>query len=148
DLAAARPLANGHSTAGAASYQQVPAASGNHAPPAIYTAPVVAEYQRPALQLPRTATREARDARDGRDGRDARDGRDGRDARDGRESRDDRARDGRDSRDARDARDGRDGRDDRARDGRESRDDRARDERPSPPAVNGDAPPPARQDMH
>src|SRR5208282_1964954 len=145
DLAAARPLANGHSTAGAASYQQVPAASGNHAPPAIYTAPVVAEYQRPALQLPRTATREARD---GRDGRDARDGRDGRDARDGRESRDDRARDGRDSRDARDARDGRDGRDDRARDGRESRDDRARDERPSPPAVNGDAPPPARQDMH
>jgi NYN domain len=33
--------------------------SGNHVPPTIYTAPVVAEYQRPALQLPRsTATRE------------------------------------------------------------------------------------------
>ncbi|MGH3180913.1 MAG: NYN domain-containing protein, partial [Streptosporangiaceae bacterium] len=37
DLVAARPLANGHSTAGVASYQQVPAPSGNHAPPAIYT---------------------------------------------------------------------------------------------------------------
>ena len=49
---AARPLANGHSLAGAASYQPLPAAA-NHAPPAIYTAPVVAEYQRPALQLPR-----------------------------------------------------------------------------------------------
>src|ERR1700761_4412290 len=35
DLAAVRPLANGHSTAPAASYQQVPATSGNHAPPAI-----------------------------------------------------------------------------------------------------------------
>ncbi len=69
DLAAARPLANGHSTAAAASYQQVPA-SGNHAPPAIYTAPVVAEYQRPALQLPRA--REAREPRDGRDARDDR----------------------------------------------------------------------------
>jgi hypothetical protein len=33
--------------------------SGNHVPPTIYTAPVVAEYQRPALQLPRaSATRE------------------------------------------------------------------------------------------
>ena len=42
DLAAVRPLANGHSTAPAASYQQAPATSGNHAPPAIYTAPVVA----------------------------------------------------------------------------------------------------------
>ena len=68
DLAAARPMANGHSTAAAASYQQVPA-SGNHAPPAIYTAPVVAEYQRPALQLPRAAAREAREPRDGRDAR-------------------------------------------------------------------------------
>src|SRR5690348_10392575 len=64
DLAAVRPLANGHSTAPAASYQQAPAA-GNHAPPAIYTAPVVAEYQRPALQLPRLASREDR-ARDDR----------------------------------------------------------------------------------
>ena len=68
DLAAARPLANGHSAA-AASYQQVPAGSGNHAPPAIYTAPVVAEYQRPALQLPRAAVREARESRDARDDR-------------------------------------------------------------------------------
>jgi hypothetical protein len=32
--------------------------SGNHVPPTIYTAPVVAEYQRPALQLPRAVTRE------------------------------------------------------------------------------------------
>jgi len=59
DLATVRPLANGHSTAPAASYQQAPAA-GNHAPPAIYTAPVVAEYQRPALQLPRSPAREDR----------------------------------------------------------------------------------------
>jgi uncharacterized LabA/DUF88 family protein len=71
DLAAARPLANGHSAA-AASYQQVPAGSGHHAPPAIYTAPVVAEYQRPALQLPRAAVREAREPRDGRDAREER----------------------------------------------------------------------------
>jgi hypothetical protein len=46
---------NGH-LASVGAYQ----ASGNHVPPAIYTAPVVAEYQRPALQLPRaTAAREA-----------------------------------------------------------------------------------------
>jgi NYN domain len=64
DLAAVRPLANGHSIAPAASYQQAPAA-GNHAPPAIYTAPVVAEYQRPALQLPRSTSRDDR-ARDDR----------------------------------------------------------------------------------
>src|SRR6201995_1230613 len=38
DLAAVRPLANGHSTAPAASYQQAPATSGNHAPPPIYPA--------------------------------------------------------------------------------------------------------------
>jgi hypothetical protein len=87
DLAAARPLANGHSTAPAASYQ-VPAASGSHAPPSIYTAPVVAEYQRPALQLPRPAQREDR-ARDDR----TRDDR----AREDR-TRDDRARDTRDDR--------------------------------------------------
>jgi uncharacterized LabA/DUF88 family protein len=55
DLAQARPLANGHAAAGTGSYQQMPAAPGNHAPPAIYTAPVVAEYQRPSLQLPRVA---------------------------------------------------------------------------------------------
>src|SRR6516164_6871623 len=95
DLAVVRPLANGHSAAPGASYQQAPAA-GNHAPPAIYTAPVVAEYQRPALQLPRSTSREDR------------------------------------------------ARDDRARDDR-ARDDRAREERATP-AVNGDAPPAARQD--
>jgi NYN domain len=60
DLVTARPLANGHSTSAAASYQPMPAPAGNHAPPAIYTAPVVAEYQRPAPQLPRTTTREER----------------------------------------------------------------------------------------
>jgi hypothetical protein len=92
DLAAVRPLANGHSNAPAASYQQTSAASGNHAPPAIYTAPVVAEYQRPALQLPRSTSR-----------------------------------------------------DDRTRDDR-TRDDRVREERTAP-AVNGDVPPAARQDI-
>ena len=64
DHVAARPLANGHSTAVAASYQPGSAASGNHAPPSIYTAPVVAEYQRPALQLPRVAAREDRPRED------------------------------------------------------------------------------------
>jgi len=56
DRASSRPLANGHSMAGVGSYQ----------PPAIYTAPVVAEYQRPALQLPRAASREAREVREER----------------------------------------------------------------------------------
>jgi hypothetical protein len=74
-----RPMSNGHSTAATASYQPMPSSSGNHAPPAIYTAPVVAEYQRPALQLPRAAAREPREGRDDR-------------SRDDR-SRDDRARD-------------------------------------------------------
>jgi hypothetical protein len=61
DRVPARPLANGHSTvAGVGSYQASPAGAGNHAPPAIYTAPVVAEYQRPALQMPRTASRDER----------------------------------------------------------------------------------------
>jgi hypothetical protein len=56
DRALGRPLANGHSAVtGVGSYQ----------PPAIYTAPVVAEYQRPALQLPRATGREER-ARDER----------------------------------------------------------------------------------
>jgi hypothetical protein len=52
-----RPLANGHSSA---------AAVGSYQPPAIYTAPVVAEYQRPTLQLSRTTAREAREAREER----------------------------------------------------------------------------------
>ena len=46
-----RQMANGHSAAGG-SYQPLPGGSVGHAPPAIYTAPVVAEYQRPAAQLP------------------------------------------------------------------------------------------------
>jgi uncharacterized LabA/DUF88 family protein len=79
---APRPLSNGHSTAGAASYQPLPAAA-NHAPPAIYTAPVVAEYQRPALQLPRAPARDDRTSRDDRASRDdrVRDDRTGRDDR-------------------------------------------------------------------
>ena len=51
-----RPQANGHLPAGrTAPYAPIPASSGNghQAPPAIYTAPVVAEYQRSAPQLPR-----------------------------------------------------------------------------------------------
>ena len=67
DRAPGRALANGHSTvSGVGSYQQLPASSGNHAPPAIYTAPVVAEYQRPAPQLTRPAGREDRPSRDDR----------------------------------------------------------------------------------
>ena len=67
DRVPGRPLANGHSAvAGVGSYQALPAGSGNHAPPSIYTAPVVAEYQRPALQLPRAASREDRATRDDR----------------------------------------------------------------------------------
>ena len=67
DRAPGRPLANGHSAAaGVGSYQALSAGSGNHAPPAIYTAPVVAEYQRPALQLPRAASREDRPSREDR----------------------------------------------------------------------------------
>jgi hypothetical protein len=65
DLSAPRSLANGHSLTGSTSYQPMPAAA-NHAPPAIYTAPVVAEYQRPALQLPRSASREDRPRGDDR----------------------------------------------------------------------------------
>ena len=67
DRVPGRPLVNGHSAvAGVGSYQALPTGSGNHAPPSIYTAPVVAEYQRPALQLPRAASREDRATRDDR----------------------------------------------------------------------------------
>ncbi len=73
DRAPGRPLANGHSAvAGVGSYQALPAGPGNHAPPAIYTAPVVAEYQRPAVQLPRAASREDRAAREDRPSREDR----------------------------------------------------------------------------
>jgi uncharacterized LabA/DUF88 family protein len=87
---AARPLANGHSMAAAASYQPMPAAV-NHAPPAIYTAPVVAEYQRPALQLPRAPARDDR-TRDDRTREDR--------TREDRTGRDDRTRDDRNDRTA------------------------------------------------
>ncbi len=162
DHVAARPLANGHSLTGTGSYQPMPAAA-NHAPPAIYTAPVVAEYQRPALQLPRPAAREDR-ARDDR----ARDDRPRDDRPRDDRPRDDRPRDDRprDDRPRDDRpRDDRP-RDDRARDDRprddwaredrprdertrdeRSRDERAREDRTAPPAVNGDAPPAARPDL-
>ena len=77
DRAPGRTLVNGHSAvAGASSYQ----------PPAIYTAPVVAEYQRPAPQLPRTAAREER-SREAREER-------------ARETRDDRPREDRGARES------------------------------------------------
>ena len=112
DRVPGRPLTNGHSAvAGVGPYQALPAGPGNHAPPSIYTAPVVAEYQRPALQLPRTASREDRATRDDR-------------------ARDDRARDDR-TRD----------RDERTRDREErtrDREERTREDRPRE-SVNGDA---------
>ncbi len=80
DRVPGRTLANGHAPAAAGSYQPLPAGA-NHAPPSIYTAPVVAEYQRPALQLPRAPSRDDRS----RDDRPAREDR----------SRDDRSRDDR-----------------------------------------------------
>jgi len=64
DRVPVRALVNGHAAAGG-SYQPVPVGAAVHAPPAIYTAPVVAEYQRPAAQLPRPAGRDDR-ARDDR----------------------------------------------------------------------------------
>ncbi len=48
--ALARSGSNGHSASGAGSYQALPPA-GHSVPPSIYTAPVVAEYQRPAQQI-------------------------------------------------------------------------------------------------
>jgi len=88
DRAPGRTLANGHSAvAGVGPYQPLPAGTGNHAPPAIYTAPVVAEYQRPAVQLPRPGAREAREDRTAREDRVAREDRAGREAREERPSR-------------------------------------------------------------
>jgi hypothetical protein len=46
-----RSASNGHSAGGVGSYQALPAA-GHSGPPSIYTAPVVAEYQRPAQISP------------------------------------------------------------------------------------------------
>jgi len=44
----ARSHSNGHSNGSTGSYQALPAGSSHSGPPSIYTAPVVAEYQRPA----------------------------------------------------------------------------------------------------
>ncbi|HLK01488.1 MAG TPA: NYN domain-containing protein, partial [Streptosporangiaceae bacterium] len=150
DTSAAR--SNGHlAGVGASAYQQ----SGNHAPPAIYTAPVVAEYQRPALQLPRASapaepaaadltpggtaqaqlrrlpTRAARDQREPREQRD-REQRD-REQRD-REPRDREPRELRESLQVREARDTREPWDVReSRDSRESWEPReSRDYAPAP----------------
>ena len=113
-------MANGHSAAGG-SYQPLPAGAVGHAPPVIYTAPVVAEYQRPAAQLPWSGTRDDR-ARDDR-------------AREDR-AREDRAREDR-NRDDRN-------RDERPREDR-PREDRPRDERPREDRprenINGEAQP-------
>jgi hypothetical protein len=136
DRGLARPLANGHSAmAGVGAFAQPPTGAGNHAPPAIYTAAAVAEYQRPAAQLPRIRDERPRDERSreerSRDER-ARDER----SRDEPWSRDDRSRDEQRSRDDR-------ARDDRAREAREAREDRKREDRAredrSREGINGDA---------
>jgi uncharacterized LabA/DUF88 family protein len=44
----ARSVSNGHSNGSTGSYRALPPGSGHPGPPSIYTAPVVAEYQRPA----------------------------------------------------------------------------------------------------
>ncbi|HEX6518631.1 MAG TPA: NYN domain-containing protein [Streptosporangiaceae bacterium] len=159
---------NGHLTGVASSYSQLSTGTANHAPPAIYTAPVVAEYQRPALQLPPRDDRPSTDrVREDR-GQQDRVREDRERAREDRE----RVRDERDrpaaaaavveppavepvqapvplrrvparsaTRDAREARDSREGRD--TRDGRDSRD--ARDTRepiPLPAAQHGTGPGP------
>jgi hypothetical protein len=46
-----RSGSNGHSAGGAGLYQALPAGTGHSGPPSIYTAPVVAEYQRPVQQI-------------------------------------------------------------------------------------------------
>ena len=47
----ARSASNGHSNGSADSYQALPSGGGSAGPPSIYTAPVVAEYQRPAQPI-------------------------------------------------------------------------------------------------
>ena len=125
DRGASRPGANGHSAvAGVGSYQ----------PPAIYTAPVVAEYQRPAPQLPRATTREER-TREAREER----------AREAREAREERVREAREAREAREERT----REERGREAREerSRDERPREDRSARESVNGEAQP-SRPDIY
>ena len=48
---ALRSASNGHSNGNTGSHQALPPGTGHAGPPSIYTAPVVAEYQRPALPL-------------------------------------------------------------------------------------------------
>jgi uncharacterized LabA/DUF88 family protein len=118
----ARPIANGHSTAVGVAYQPLPAVA-NHAPPAIYTAPVTAEYQRPSQQVPRPVAREtAREPRESREAlRETREVREVREVREPRESREAL----RDTREVREVREPRE-----ARELREARDDRPREDRP------------------
>jgi hypothetical protein len=112
DRAPGRTLANGHSAvAGVSAYQ----------PPAIYTAPVVAEYQRPAPQLPRAAAREERS----------------------RESREERSRESREER----SRESREARDERVREARDERSREAREDRGARETVNGEAQP-SRPDIY
>jgi hypothetical protein len=128
----ARPIANGHSTAVGVAYQPLPAVA-NHAPPAIYTAPVTAEYQRPSQQVPRPVAREtAREPRESREAlRETREVREVREVREPRESRE-ALRDTREVREVREVRESREPRELReARDDR-PREDRPRDDRPRP----------------
>jgi hypothetical protein len=134
----ARSLSNGHAAAAGASYQPLPAVA-NHAPPAIYTAPVVAEYQRPTQQVPRPVARETREVREVREPREVRETREPREVREAREVREVReVREPREARELREARDERT-RDDRARDDR-ARDDRARDDRARDDRARDDRP--------
>ena len=114
DRTLVRPLANGHSAvSGAGAFGQPPAGAGNHAPPSIYTAAAVAEYQRPAPQLPRIRDERPREERP----RDER-------------PREERSRDEQWSRDEQRSRDDLWSRDDqRSRDEQRSREDRKREDR-------------------
>jgi NYN domain len=113
DRGSGRPAANGHAAvAGVGSYQ----------PPAIYTAPVVAEYQRPAPQLPRAAAREER-ARDAREER----------VREAREAREERVREAREER----------SRDERPREDRSARESVNGEAQPSRPDIYAAPAPPA-----
>jgi hypothetical protein len=117
DHAPGRPAANGHSAvAGVGSYQ----------PPAIYTAPVVAEYQRPAPQLPRATAREER-TREPREERT-------------REAREERTREPREERT-------REAREERTRESREERGREPREDRSARESVNGEAQP-SRPDIY
>jgi NYN domain len=113
DRAQGRTLANGHSAG---------ASVGSYQPPAIYTAPVVAEYQRPAPQLPRVTGRDERTREERTREERSREER----------SREDRTREDRTREDR--------AREDRAREDR-AREDRAREDRGVRESVNGEAQP-------